>query len=191
MLGSRQRAACSTLCRGLPRKRIGGALRSWGDAYLRSIGVALRTAGRWWQGRLSIATGVIILAVAVWAFSSGIRLGGWWPDGPAPAQAAPATAAETVRIASDGRQVVRSQARSHGYQPEVVTAKAGIPTTLVVATSNTGGCVRSFVVPDLDKQLILEPTGEANVDLGTPKPGTLSYICGMGMYGGRIVFSKA
>jgi sulfite exporter TauE/SafE len=153
------------------------------------IGVVLRSAARLWQGRLSIATGVVILAVALWTLTSGVRLGGWWPDGSTPAVAA--VPADTLRTAPDGRQVVTIQARSDGYQPEVVTAKAGVPTTLVLATNRTGGCVRSFVVPELDKQLILEPTGEASIDLGTPKPGTLKYSCGMGMYSGRVVFQAA
>ncbi len=155
------------------------------------IGVVLRSAARWWQGRLSLATAVLIFAVAIWTLTSGVRLGGWWPDGPTPAEAASVVPAQTVRAAPDGRQIVTIQAHSNGYRPEVVTAKAGVPTTLVVATNRTGGCVRSFVVPDLDKQIILEPTGEASVDLGTPKSGTLSYSCGMGMYGGRIVFQGA
>ena len=133
----------------------------------------------------------MILAVALWTLTSGIRLGGWWPDESSTAEAATIAPADTVRTAPDGHQIVTIQARSGGYQPEVVTAKAGVPTTLVVATNRTGGCVRSFVVPDLDKQLILEPTGEASIDLGTPKPGTLSYSCGMGMYGGRVVFQGA
>jgi sulfite exporter TauE/SafE len=152
------------------------------------IGVVLRSAARLWQGRLSIATAVVILAVAIWTLTSGIRLGGWWPDGSAPAAAVPADA---LRTGPDGRQIVTIQARSDGYQPEVVTAKAGVPTTLVVATNRTGGCVRSFVVPELDKRLILEPSGEASIDLGTPKAGTLNYSCGMGMYSGRVVFQGA
>lgn len=154
------------------------------------IGVVLRSAARLWQGRLSIATGVIILAVALWTLTSGLRLGGWWPDDSTP-EAASVVPADTVRTAPDGRQLVTIQARTDGYQPAVVTAKAGIPTTLVVATNHTGGCVRSFVVADLNKQLVLEPTGQATIDLGNPKPGTLSYTCGMGMYGGRIVFQAA
>jgi hypothetical protein len=149
------------------------------------IGVVLRSAARLWQGRLTIATGVVILGVAVWTLTSGVRLGGWWPDGSTPAAAA--VPAETLRVV-DGRQVVTIKALSDGYRPAVVSAKAGVPTTLVIATDRTGGCIRSFVIPSMDKQLILEPTGEASIDLGTPKAGTLKYSCGMGMYSGRIVF---
>jgi sulfite exporter TauE/SafE len=155
------------------------------------IGVVLRSAARLWQGRLSIATGVVILAVAVWTLTSGIRLGGWWPEGATTAEAATALPANALRTEPDGRQIVTIQAHSNGYQPDAVTAKAGVPTTLIVATSNTGGCVRAFVIADLGKQLILEPTGQATIDLGTPKAGTLSYTCGMGMYAGRITFKAA
>ncbi|MFC9689091.1 sulfite exporter TauE/SafE family protein [Kribbella sp. NPDC056951] len=154
------------------------------------IGVVLRSAARLWQGRLSVATGVVVLAVAVWTLTSGVRLGGWWPDGTAPAAAETVVPATTVRTV-DGRQIVTIQARSDGYTPEMVVAKADTPTTLVVATNRTGGCVRSFVIPALDKQLILEATGETSVDLGTPKSGTLKYSCGMGMYSGRVVFKGA
>lgn len=154
------------------------------------IGVFLRSASRWWQGRLSVATGVVILAVAIWTLTSGVRLGGWWPEDRS-TEAAAVVSSETVRTAPDGRQIVTIQARTNAYWPEVVTAKAGVPTTLIVLTNRTSGCVRSFVVPDLNKQLILEATGEASIDLGNPRAGTLSYTCGMGMYGGRIVFAKA
>ncbi len=152
------------------------------------VGVVLRSAARLWQGRLTIATGVVILGVAVWTLTSGVRLGGWWPDGSTPAAAA--VPAETLRVV-DGRQVVTIKALSDGYQPATVSAKAGVPTTLVIATDRTGGCIRSFVIPSMDKQLILEPTGEARIDLGTPKVGTLKYSCGMGMYSGRVVFEAA
>jgi sulfite exporter TauE/SafE len=155
------------------------------------LGVVLRSAARWWQGRLSIATGVLVLGVAVWTLTSGIRLGGWWPDAPPPAEAAAAAPADTLRTDPDGRQVITIQARTHSYEPDLVTAKAGVPTTLIVATDHTNGCIRSFVVPDLNKQLILDATGQASLDLGNPSAGTLNYTCGMGMYSGRIVFTAA
>lgn len=74
------------------------------------IGVVLRSAARWWQGRLGIATGVLVLGVAVWTLTSGIRLGGWWPEGPPPAAGAAAAApADTLRTDPDGRQVITIQ----------------------------------------------------------------------------------
>ncbi|WP_330299885.1 urease accessory protein UreH domain-containing protein [Streptomyces sp. NBC_00503] len=160
------------------------------------LGFFLRSAARLWQGRLTLVTAVVVLLVAVWTLGSGLRLGGWWPvAGPSAAAAASVGegapeggAAKDVVVDADGSQTVTIQARTTSYSPAAVTVKAGVPTTLVVATQGTGGCVRSFVVPDLGVQKILPTTGKTAIDLGTRKPGTLSYSCGMGMYGGRITF---
>ncbi|MCY0952123.1 sulfite exporter TauE/SafE family protein [Streptomyces sp. H27-S2] len=152
------------------------------------LGFFLRSAAKLWQGRLTAVTAVIVLAVAVWTLTSGLRLGGWWPA-PAPAPAAAAAPVETVTTAG-GTQTITVQARTNSYTPTAITAAAGIPTKLVVATRGTNGCVRSFVVPDRGVQEILPVTGETVIDLGTPQPGTLAFTCGMGMYGGEIRFQQ-
>ncbi|MFC9292540.1 sulfite exporter TauE/SafE family protein [Streptomyces sp. NPDC057011] len=150
------------------------------------LGFFLRSAARLWQGRLTVVTAVVVLLVAVWTLGSGLRLGGWLPA-TAPTAAA-AVASETVVTNPDGSQTLTVQARTNSYSPSAITAKAGVPTTLVVATDGTNGCVRSFVVPDLGVQKVLPVTGRTVIDLGTVKPGALEYTCGMGMYGGRITF---
>ncbi|MGW1771928.1 urease accessory protein UreH domain-containing protein [Streptomyces sp. NPDC002104] len=152
------------------------------------LGFFLRSAAKLWQGRLTRITGVIVLLVAVWTLGSGLRLGGWWPTATPPAAPA-STPAETVRTAADGTQTITVQARTNSYTPAAVTARAGVPTKLVVATHGTNGCVRSFVVPDRGVQEVLPVTGETVIDLGTPKAGTLPFTCGMGMYSGQITFT--
>ncbi|MDI3384705.1 sulfite exporter TauE/SafE family protein [Streptomyces sp. B-S-A8] len=155
------------------------------------LGFLLRSAARRWQGRLSIVTAVIVLAVALWTAGSGLRLGGWWPAS-APAAAAPQTlqSPQKTVTTTGGVQTIIVQARTNSYAPTAITATAGVPTKLVVATDNTNGCVRSFVVPDEGVQEILPVTGRTPIDLGTPKPGTLNFTCGMGMYGGEITFQQ-
>ncbi|MFE4632573.1 sulfite exporter TauE/SafE family protein [Streptomyces sp. NPDC056773] len=153
------------------------------------LGFFLRSAARLWQGRLTLATAAVVLLVAVWTLGSGLRLGGWWPTG-APEAVAAEVAADTVVLNPDGTQTVTIRARTNAYAPAAVTAKAGVPTTLVVATRGTGGCVRAFVIPDLGIQKILPTTGTTGIDLGARQPGTLDYSCGMGMYGGRITFEN-
>ncbi|MGT2525814.1 urease accessory protein UreH domain-containing protein [Streptomyces nojiriensis] len=152
------------------------------------LGFFLRSAASLWQGRLTAVTGIIVLLVAVWTLGSGLRLGGWWPT-PAPQAVAASVPAQTVRTAADGTQTITVQARTNSYTPGAVTARAGVPTKLVVATHGTNGCVRSFVVPDRGVQEVLPVTGEKVIDLGTPKAGTLAFTCGMGMYGGQITFN--
>ncbi|MBT2476835.1 sulfite exporter TauE/SafE family protein [Streptomyces sp. ISL-94] len=153
------------------------------------LGFFLRSAARLWQGRLTLVTAAVVLLVAVWTLGSGLRLSGWWPTA-APAAVAAEAPAETVVLKPDGTQTVTVQARTTSYTPGAVTAKAGVPTTLVVTTMNTGGCIRAFVVPDLGIQKILPTTGKTTIELGTRTPGTLSFTCGMGMYGGQITFEN-
>ncbi|MFF3863929.1 sulfite exporter TauE/SafE family protein [Streptomyces sp. NPDC002209] len=154
------------------------------------LGFFLRSAAKLWQGRLTLVTAVVVLLVACWTLGSGLRLGGWWPTATAPAVAAEATAAQAVVTHPDGSQTITIQARTTSYTPAAITATAGVPTTLVVATSDTGGCIRAFVIPDLGIQKILPTTGKATIDLGNHGPGRLDYTCGMGMYGGRITFRQ-
>ncbi|MDI3404169.1 sulfite exporter TauE/SafE family protein [Streptomyces cavernicola] len=153
------------------------------------LGFLLRSAARRWQGRLSVVTAVIVLAVAVWTAGSGLRLGGWWPT-PAPASEAAAQQPQKTVTTTDGVQTITVQARTNSYAPTAITATSGLPTELVVATDDTSGCVRSFVVPDKGVQEILPVTGRTPIDLGTPEPGTLNFTCGMGMYGGEITFQE-
>ncbi|MET9959601.1 sulfite exporter TauE/SafE family protein [Streptomyces sp. NPDC006326] len=154
------------------------------------LGFFLRSTARLWQGRLTFVTAAIVLLVAVWTLSSGLRLGGWWPATAPAAAVAAEGPAQTVVVRPDGSQTVTLQARTNSYTPAAITAKAGIPTTLVVATKGTGGCVRAFVVPRLGVQKILPVTGQTTIDLGSPKPGSLEFTCGMGMYGGQITFES-
>ncbi|MGW2014479.1 urease accessory protein UreH domain-containing protein [Streptomyces sp. NPDC001927] len=153
------------------------------------LGFFLRSAARLWQGRLTTITAVVILAVALWTAGSGLRLGGWWPT-PAPAAAAAATVPGETVTTVRGEQTITIQARTNAYTPTAITATAGLPTKLVVATDDTNGCVRAFVVPDRSVQEILPVTGRTVIDLGTPKPGNLAFTCGMGMYGGEITFQQ-
>jgi|SRR6185369_9917657 len=77
-----------------------------------------------------------------------------------------------------------------GYFPRVSSAKAGIPTKLIMKTGGTFDCSSSLVIRSIGYQNILPQTGETEIDLGTPKAGVpLSGVCGMGMYNFSINFS--
>ncbi len=89
----------------------------------------------------------------------------------------------------DGVQYVTINAKG-GYSPKVSTAKAGIPTKLIVKTDGTYDCSASLVIRSVGFQKILAQTGEEVIDLGTPKAGQpLQGVCGMGMYNFLINFS--
>lgn len=96
--------------------------------------------------------------------------------------------AQNVEV-RDGVQYVTIDAKA-GYSPKVSTAKAGIPTKLVVKTNGTYDCSSSLVIRSIGYQKILPQTGEETIDIGTPVAGQpLQGVCGMGMYNFLINFS--
>ena len=90
----------------------------------------------------------------------------------------------------DGVQYITIDAKG-GYSPMVSTAKAGIPTKLIVKTNGTYDCSAALVVRDAGFQKILPQTGETEIDIGIKKAGeTLQGLCGMGMYSFEIKFQS-
>jgi len=82
----------------------------------------------------------------------------------------------------DGVQYITIDARG-GYSPNVSTAKAGIPSKLIVSTNGTYDCSAALVIRSANYQEVLPPTGQTEIDIGTPKAGEpLRGTCGMGMY---------
>ena len=101
------------------------------------------------------------------------------------------TTTEAVQNAEikNGIQYITINAKG-GYSPKVSTAKAGIPTKLIVKTNGTYDCSSSLVIRSIGYQKILAQTGEEIIDIGTPKAGEpLQGVCGMGMYNFLINFS--
>lgn len=89
----------------------------------------------------------------------------------------------------DGVQYITIDAKG-GYSPKVSTAKAGIPTKLIIKTNGTYDCSSSLIIRSIGYQKILAQTGEEIIDIGTPKVGVpLQGVCGMGMYNFLVNFS--
>lgn len=76
--------------------------------------------------------------------------------------------------------------QAHGYMPEVVQIKAGMPATISLVTENVMGCTRGFVIPSLNVQKILPATGTETLEIPASPPGQIAYTCSMGMYNGVI-----
>ncbi|UGT55027.1 MULTISPECIES: sulfite exporter TauE/SafE family protein [Nocardia] len=153
------------------------------------LGYAARVAATVWRGRLALATGVVVLAMGFYTLNGGLELAG------SPLAASritesigfePPAADASAAVVADGVQTLTITAKTGSYGPKNIEAVAGIPTTLVVKTNRTQGCVRSMVVPSLGITATLPTSGETRIDLGTLQPGRLDYTCGMGMYSGMI-----
>jgi len=89
----------------------------------------------------------------------------------------------------DGIQYVTITAKG-GYSPEKSSAKAGIPTKLIIKTDGTYDCSSALVIRSLGFQKILPQNGETEIDLGTPIAGQpLQGMCSMGMYNFAVDFN--
>lgn len=96
---------------------------------------------------------------------------------------------QNVITEENGKQIITIQARG-AYSPRNVSAKAGKPTILRMKTSNSYGCERAFAIPKMGIQKNLPATGETDIDLGTPEPGSKVFgTCSMGMYTVTLTFN--
>ncbi|MEO3790636.1 sulfite exporter TauE/SafE family protein [Nonomuraea sp. B10E15] len=132
------------------------------------LGYVLRRVSR---TRLARLAGVVAISAGLWTAASGVSLGGWLPA-PDPAQA----------VTGPGGQTVTVWATRDGYRPAIVSARAGVPVEVVFKVAEHG-CTDTVVIGGRDVAL------PATVRLPPHPPGSLRYVCGMGMYSGILTFS--
>ena len=88
-----------------------------------------------------------------------------------------------------GAEALRIMVNAGGYVPNVLHARSGQPLQLTLVTKDTYSCARAFVIPSLQVEKILPPTGSVRIDVPPQQAGSkLFFSCSMGMYGGVIVF---
>lgn len=80
-------------------------------------------------------------------------------------------------------QEVFMKVEPRGYQPNVITVKAGIPVRWTVDGTNARGCNNSLVVPSLGISRILQ-SGQNIIEFTPKNPGRILFSCSMGMYRG-------
>lgn len=88
----------------------------------------------------------------------------------------------------EGKQIIEIKAKG-GYSPRIINAKAGIPTTIKMETTNTFDCSASLVIPEISYQKFLNPSGVEEIEIPANKAqGTMQGLCSMGMYNFLINF---
>ena len=79
--------------------------------------------------------------------------------------------------------------QNNGYHPNHLVAPANQIITLNLITQNTVSCSRAFVIPALNKQILLSGTGAEVLQIQPQNSGTvMRFSCSMGMYTGDITF---
>lgn len=95
---------------------------------------------------------------------------------------------DQTALQENGAQVVKILARG-GYSPRQSTAEAGKPLRLEIQTKGTYDCSSSLVIPDLNYEKQLSPTGKVVIDVPAQAAGTqLTGLCSMGMYSFTVNF---
>lgn len=123
---------------------------------------------------ISLAVSVVLVGWAFWAV--------------APRTDSVTSGSAPTASIVEGVQYIDISAKG-GYSPRIVSAKAGVPTTLRVATRGTFDCSASLVIPALSYQKFLPASGVEEIQIPAEKAqGTLQGLCSMGMYSFKVVF---
>jgi hypothetical protein len=102
-----------------------------------------------------------------------------------PSQNNERTQVQTSSEGNEGYQIGNIEVKPAGYGPLNISLKSGVPTKINFHTEANIGCLSQLVSKDLGIQADLNE-GNNFITLQDIKPGTYSYTCGMGMYGGSI-----
>lgn len=104
------------------------------------------------------------------------------------------TETTSLTTAPQSQQIIEVTAKTGGYSPGKVEAKAGVPTILVMTSDGAYGCERAFNIFDSNSKKvlvsqILPENGKTEFDLGIQAKGAvLLGVCSMGMYYFQITF---
>lgn len=92
---------------------------------------------------------------------------------------------ENVRIEA-GVQNVDIQVLPNRYTPNRVKVSSKKPVKMNLTTTGGYGCTSAFTIPSLGVRQRLPRSGTTAVELGTLKPGKITWTCSMGMYSGVL-----
>lgn len=93
----------------------------------------------------------------------------------------------TRAVIAGNIQEVTLTARTGGYDPNTIIAKAGIPLKINFKAEQGAGCNRALVFPDFGVSKILQPGGSDTVQFTPANAGTYGFRCSMGMFRGKLI----
>jgi sulfite exporter TauE/SafE len=139
---------------------------------------------------------VSVLVLGLLSINSGLNLAGFSPftpsqtDNPALAGSAlPPAGLGDGTLSSSAENVLILNAENSGYRPQVLHAPADTALTLNLVTDKTFSCSRAFVIPALNKEVLLPATGVVKIQIPPQAAGSeMQFTCSMGMYTGVIIF---
>jgi len=124
-------------------------------------------------------SGTVVLVLALFNLSSGLAVAGFDP-GSFFSTSTTGGAAPTVQ---DNVQEVSMRVTEYGYEPNVLTIKAGVPVRWIVDGTQATGCTGGIMIPSLNISRQLA-SGPNIIEFTAPNPGRLPFSCTMGMVRG-------
>ncbi len=115
----------------------------------------------------------IVVVVADLTVAAGL---GWWFFGPK---------RTTTSELESGVQTVHVSVRG-GYNPNRISARAGVPLRLVFDRQESGDCTAQVVFPDLGVSAELPAFAQTVVEILPEAPGAYAFACGMNMNHGVL-----
>ena len=149
-----------------------------------------------WKAIAGVALGAILLGGAAWAAQSGNAgvmtqgcqkmMGGAMSMMSGMSCCARKDGAAQPTEAKQSKDVQRATVTINGgYEPATINVKAGKPLTLTFVSKGES-CANAVSIPSLKQSFTLK-NGEKKSITVTPKKGTTTFSCAMGMYEGKVV----
>jgi hypothetical protein len=129
--------------------------------------------------------GALVVLIALYTLNASMNLLQWPVSYTAIKDSLTADGPSVAAVAAaDKVQEVVIHAGAHGYKPARVSIQAGKKARLIFVTEPDAGCSRAFVFQG--SEYVLPATGRSVLRLAPQKPGTIRYVCTMGMYRGTV-----
>ncbi|MFN7981726.1 MAG: efflux RND transporter periplasmic adaptor subunit [Vicinamibacterales bacterium] len=98
---------------------------------------------------------------------------------------APPTSAAADQAVGQGGQTARITVTDKGFEPALLTLKAGVPARVTFIRTTDATCAKGVVFPSLNIRRELPLNTPVEIAF-TPSRGDLGFVCGIGMFKGTV-----
>jgi sulfite exporter TauE/SafE len=125
---------------------------------------------------------LLLIALSIYTFIHAGRLLGWKIE-----NSNDDVVSEQTIDSSVPQEITIKLNDTTGYAPSRIELKKGHPVKVTLVNDGANGCIRAFVIPSINKQVIVPDSGSTSFDFTPSKKGNITFTCSMGMYKGVFV----